>query len=377
MVKRFTHEAVKHFVEIESNSGCKLLSKEYINSITNLDIICRCGNLFSTTFKIFKRENNHIRHCKECGKKMLIEKLSKTHEQFCTEVYELVKDDYLILSKYIDYRTYVQMKHVVCGFEYQVTPANFISGGYRCPKCAGNIKLTTEEFKRRIYEKYGDEYEVLGEYINNHIKIKMKHNICNEEYMIAPNDILSGNRCYTCSGLERKNIDIIRKEVYELVNDEYTVDGNYINNKTKLTFTHKTCGKTFPMNTNNFLNGQRCPICAESKGEQYIRKYLELHNIYFVPQKEYHGLVGVNNGNLSYDFFIPKYNLLIEFQGIQHEQYREGLHKDKREFKKQLEHDKRKKEYVKNNNINFLEIWYYDIDNIETILSKELINYKQ
>ena len=44
----------------------------------------------------------------------------------------------------------------------------------------------------------------------------------------------------------------------------------------------------------------------------------------------------------------------------------------KEDFERQLEHDRRKKEYAKQNNINLLEIWYYDIDNIEEILINEL-----
>ena len=35
-------------------------------------------------------------------------------------------------------------------------------------------------------------------------------------------------------------------------------------------------------------------------------------------------------------------------------------------------HDKRKREYAKDHNIKLLEIWYWDYDNIEEILNKEL-----
>jgi very-short-patch-repair endonuclease len=75
---------------------------------------------------------------------------------------------------------------------------------------------------------------------------------------------------------------------------------------------------------------------------------------------------------LSYDFFLPEYNLLIEYQGEQHEKYIKGFHKNKKAFINQQEHDKRKREYAKNHNIKLLEIWYYDFDNIEQILDKEL-----
>ena len=82
-------------------------------------------------------------------------------------------------------------------------------------------------------------------------------------------------------------------------------------------------------------------------------------------------MLGLKGGNLSYDFYLPDYNLLIECQGIQHEKWVKNWI-TKEDFEKQLEHDKRKKQYAKEHNINLLEIWYYDIDNIENILINEL-----
>ena len=105
--------------------------------------------------------------------------------------------------------------------------------------------------------------------------------------------------------------------------------------------------------------------CEISKGEKIINEYLSKNKTYFVTQKEFGGLIGLNGGNLSYDFYLPKYNLLIEYQGQQHEKYIKGFHKTKKDFEKQQEHDKRKKEYAKSHNIELLEIWYWDFDNIE------------
>ena len=76
--------------------------------------------------------------------------------------------------------------------------------------------------------------------------------------------------------------------------------------------------------------------------------------------------------HLSYDFYLPNLNLLLELQGEQHEYFIKGLHRTQRNFERQLEHDRRKREYAKQHNIKFLEIWYYDIDNIEEILTKQL-----
>ena len=59
--------------------------------------------------------------------------------------------------------------------------------------------------------------------------------------------------------------------------------------------------------------------------------------------KEFDGLVGLNNKNLSYDFYLPQYNLLIEYQGEQHEKpidfTGKGMKYAKKRFQIQQEHD--------------------------------------
>jgi len=119
--------------------------------------------------------------------------------------------------------------------------------------------------------------------------------------------------------------------------------------------------------------GNGCPRCAESKGEKRITKFLKQYNIYHIPQKSFNGLVGLGNGLLSYDFYLPKYNLLVEFQGEQHEHFVEWFYESIEDFEKQQEHDRRKKEYAEQNGYNFLEIWYWDSNNIEKILLDNIL----
>ena len=136
----------------------------------------------------------------------------------------------------------------------------------------------------------------------------------------------------------------------------------------------------------------RCPECNNSKGEESINNCLinknwikisqeefkrlidkdKYNKNYYIPQMKFNGLIGLGNGLLSYDFYIPKLNLLIEYQGEMHERFVRCIHKSIKDFEKQQEHDRRKKVYAQNNNINLFEIWYYDFDNIEEILDTKL-----
>jgi DNA-directed RNA polymerase subunit RPC12/RpoP len=132
----------------------------------------------------------------------------------------------------------------------------------------------------------------------------------------------------------------------------------------------KKCKHNWESIIGNRNRGVGCPKCSESKGEKVISNWLEDNLIHFRSQKEFDGLVGIGGGNLSYDFFLPNKNILIEYQGEFHDGSAGGY--SLINLEKQQEHDKRKREYAESHNIYLLEIWHWDITNIEEILTREL-----
>lgn len=152
----------------------------------------------------------------------------------------------------------------------------------------------------------------------------------------------------------------------------------------------KECGYEWEARTNSRNSEYKtgCPECSKSKGEKKCKEFFinkrfietiqkEYDNLsntdkeqytYFISQKTFDGLIGLGGGLLSYDFYLPEYNLLVEYQG----QYHDGSVKNqtKKQLKKQQEHDRRKKEYAEQNKYNLLEIWYWDFDNIESIIDE-------
>ena len=111
--------------------------------------------------------------------------------------------------------------------------------------------------------------------------------------------------------------------------------------------------------------------CLTSIGENNLINYLNNHNIEYEYQKRFDDLIGMNGGFLSYDFYLPNYNLLIEFQGEQHEKPIEFFGGEE-QFKIQQEHDRIKREYAKNNRYNLFEINYKDYNEIDKIFDKYL-----
>ena len=132
------------------------------------------------------------------------------------------------------------------------------------------------------------------------------------------------------------------------------------------------CGNITEVETTKLTQGGTMSCgCLCSKGEVKIRQVLDELQIKYKQQKTLDDLLGVGNGKLSYDFYLEDFNTLIEYQG----QYHDGSNRnfDEERFATQKEHDKRKVDYAKSHNINLLEIWYWDYDNIEKILREYLM----
>lgn len=137
------------------------------------------------------------------------------------------------------------------------------------------------------------------------------------------------------------------------------------------------CGQEVIVSSNSLVRQKTMSCgCLSSFGEYNIKQYFINNKIKFESQKRFDDLLGLGNGLLSYDFYIPQYNLLIEAQGQQHIAPKK-LFGGEEQFQKQKEHDKRKREYAKKNGYRLLEIWYYDYNNVNTILDNYLKNISQ
>lgn len=127
-----------------------------------------------------------------------------------------------------------------------------------------------------------------------------------------------------------------------------------------------TCGNTTVSFGRNLRNGstQSCGCLRikrqaeakhEPKAERWTEEYLKDHHIVFEYQKSFSDLVGQNGGLLSYDFYLPEFNVLLELHGLQHFKPiawfggQDG-------FEKQILHDQRKRSYADRHGYRLIEI---------------------
>jgi hypothetical protein len=291
----------------------------------------------------------------------------KTNEIFINESNIKHKNFYdYSLVQYKNNRTDVKIICPIHG-SFDQRPSNHLKG-HGCPDCSGTKKLTIQSFKRKANLRYKNKfmYDIDGITSNKqYIKI-----ICPEhgEFTQRIDHHLRGDGCSKCSNNYKYTTEDFIKKIKELNDYDYS-DFEYINAHKKSTVICKKHGE-FQIRPNDLLNGHGCPNCRNSKGENRILNFLKKNKIKFIKEKKYKDCK--NKNILPFDFYLPDYNMCIEFDGIQHFQAIEkwgGLEK----LKYIKTNDKIKTEYCKKNNINLLRVKYSE-KNIEEILKNNLLN---
>lgn len=156
------------------------------------------------------------------------------------------------------------------------------------------------------------------------------------------------------------------------VNPDITIIGEYKGSREKVKC-RCSCGHEWEPIAYSLTSGCGCPKCATSKGEKMVEEYLERHNVVFETQKRFKDCV--DQRPLPFDFYLPEYNMLIEYQGAQHYMATRRMGDEEGLIYRQ-KHDCIKREYCKTKKINLLEIPYTKFSHISEILDGALQNIK-
>ena len=174
--------------------------------------------------------------------------------------------------------------------------------------------------------------------------------------------------CGFCEGAkESKDTDVFMAQLKERHGETVTLVGEYYNTNTDVTIRCNICGFIRQVKPNSILLSGYCPKCGkkESKGEQQIKKFLDRAKIEFEPQKYFsEWKIGVH----YFDFYIPEYNLVLEYHGRQHYEFVPHFHKTEENFRSRLLKDKLKKETALLQGLNYISI-SHRIADLEEVLS--------
>lgn len=118
------------------------------------------------------------------------------------------------------------------------------------------------------------------------------------------------------------------------------------------------CGNESVVYIGNLQAGKSMSCgCMENQsiGERIIKDILINNNVHFIPQKRFDGCRNINP--LPFDFYLPDYNVCIEYDGIQHFEPVEFFG-GQDGFKRRTYNDAIKTQYCINNNINLIRLPY-------------------
>ena len=366
------------FIEELHNAHPNIVPTSEYNGYSNpIDFECTtCGYKWHTAHA----RSGIYHNCKKCSDKIRMVKVAnaqksraKTEEQFRKELAE--KQPNLIPNdKYINSGT---KYHCICkihNVDVYKTPDKYLRRNQGCNLCAIErcktaIRYTDESYSE-LLEHYNPTLEKLSEFKGVKKRINLRCKICGYEWNPIAETTIGENHfgCPKCAGNAIKTPEEFREEL-KISHPYLILKSDYIRSNIPVKVHCTRCGSDYEIIPNKLQQGQQCLCYKESHSEFKTRIWLTEHNIKFEKEVTFDNLVGISEERqLSYDFYVPKYNTLIECQGEQHDHAIEWFGGEK-QFKKQKEHDKRKQDYAKEHGYNFLEIWYYDLKNLDEILN--------
>lgn len=275
---------------------------------------------------------------------------------------------YLVLEK--DLEMSVQKKRIYwkcrcqkCGNIISVRDDNLMRNSQSCPKCKNDITnqrfdLLTALYRTRI-DKNGHAYW-------------MCQCDCGNQKEIAASNLKQG---YTKSCGCLHSVTTSQNITKDLTGQKFgklTVISRVSKvGEGKIKWLCKCdCGTETIVDGSNLKNGHTCSCgCIRSKGELRIREILISLNIKFLTEYRFSDLP-----NRRFDFYLPDYNLCLEYDGKQHYQYVETWHQTLENYIAACDRDQEKNKYCYEHNMPLVRISYQDYDKLNEEYIKQILS---
>lgn len=344
----------------------------YLGARSKLEIVCpKHGSFWQTA-------DSHLQGigCAACGHaKAGLARSTSAKEAFIGKARQVHgrKYDY---SK-VEYVRALKKICIVCPKHgpWLQTPNNHLHG-YGCSRCKSEALRATfvhkkADFIKRAKSVHGARYTYPGGYVGSHIPIRIRCRI-HGEFEQVPATHLSGRGCPECG---RQKIREMKSSNHaEFVQKARAVHGGKYRYpdpyKRAILHMDVECPKhgLFRVTPNNHLRGHACPVCSESIGERTIARALEKLSLPYIREKKFADCR--DKRPLRFDFWLPKKNTLIEFDGRQHhEPY--ALFGGLKMFKITKRRDRIKSAYARQKGIRLIRI-KYSVKQVEAYISRKL-----
>lgn len=350
------------------NNEYMTITKQYREEKTNIrryEFICSCGYSGSI------RESNIVngRRCKKCANMISSKQKRYSLDDINKVLASKGSDSIAVEGEYKNYNSKITFKCLSCGKMYESTYNNVKGNVYGCEVCrkshiAKEKAYTLNEVKNKLKTINPNIRIISNEYINAHIKLELICDVCGYEWKDTWNSLKNGCGCPVCSNHKIiKGINDIATTNPELVCYFADVEDTFnycIGTNKRLNLKCNICGTTKKIQPINLTKyGFSCPKCGDKipLTEKIMYFILEELNVNFIPHyrpcwAKGFSIIGETRNLTSreYDFYIPKYNMIIETHGEQH--YVQTNRKGARTLEEEQKNDKYKKELALKNGVD-------------------------
>lgn len=221
-------------------------------------------------------------------------------------------------------------------------------------------RLTVQDFQERLNQVHPREKLKAISWGGDRGDTQVKCLICGTLYTKKGGYFLDKRKVSICKNCIPTQPNTLKEDF--LLPEEYEYIEPYCGMHNKVLIRHKKCGFIWKITPNNIKLGKGCPKCNKkvSKGEQKIIQWLKLNHINYITQYS----LKVEGHTLFVDFYLPNFNLYIEYNGEQHYfpiKHFGGISK----LQSQQVNDSLKRKALGN---RLLEIPYTYLENIEQVL---------
>lgn len=177
-------------------------------------------------------------------------------------------NDYKILTGFTTIMDKVDIRHKKCGKTFSKTINQTLKqkGSNICPYCEKERRK--EKFLEKLYEKWGNKYKLIGEYVNGDSKTIFEHVSCKHKFEQTPNNMLEKKMepCPECNDKSMYMSEKFKIKLYKKHKARYSIVSKYTKYDKKVLFKDNICGTTFWETPQNMLKKELpCKKCSTKK----------------------------------------------------------------------------------------------------------------
>ena len=288
MGKKKTKEEYQQLLDEKYNNNIQCIG-DYVNLSTKTLHFCQKHN-----YEYYSKPNDVLGSrtgCPLCGKELHQIHIEKTRaytdEDYKKALFEKYNGDIENLEPYQSGNTsilHICHRH---NYKYTSTPKSVLGAKYGCKYCMEEhrsemFSFSLDEVNKKIHDLVGDEYEIVGDYVNTTTKATFKHKAPNGEihyFDIVPRSFLDdGARCYCVKGINRlivgiNDIATVRPDLVDLLYDKEDAYKYAVSSKKKIRWVCQDCGEIIYASVSDIhYHRLTCPRCSD--GISYPNKFM-------------------------------------------------------------------------------------------------------